>query len=132
MLPSRDIETILRDIDPEWRDIILELRSLIVSAAPNASETFLWRGLTYFDKARGGPVKGGFCQIGIHRDHVRLEFLRGCALPDPAHLLRGDRKYKRYVRLTSFNDAPWSQLSDLVRASTRVDPATLELRPEGG
>ena len=128
MLPMRDIEIIFQAVDPELQDIVLELRNIIACVAPQATETVLWRGLTYFDQSRGGPVKGGFCQIGVRKDHVRLEFIRGSVLPDPAGLLRGNRKYKRYVRLNSFRAAPWDRLQELVLASTRVDPATLQLR----
>ena len=126
MLSVRDIETIFQNSNPDLRDIVLELRNIISATAPTATETVLWRGLTYFEERLGGPIKGGFCQIAVHRDHVRLEFIRGSALPDPGHLLRGDRKYKRFVPLDSFDTVPWNLLSDLIEASTRVDPVTLK------
>ena len=128
MLPVRDIETIFKGSSPDLRDIVLELRNIISTAAPTATETVLWRGLAYFEERLGGPIKGGFCQIAVRHDHVRLEFIRGSALPDPGRLLRGDRKYKRYVPLDSFDTVPWKLLADLITASTRVDPVTLKLR----
>ena len=128
MLPSRTIEDQLRFTPEELRDIVLELRSLVAAVAPTARERAHPRGFTYFDEDRGGPVSAGICQIAIHKDHVRLAFVHGAFLPDPAHLLEGNRLAKRYVRITSYRDAPWDDLRQLIASSARFDPRSLALR----
>ena len=128
MRPTREIELYLESTPTELRDIVLELRSLIFSVAPSATETTHRKGFSYYDEARGGPVSAGICQIGLERDHVRLAFVHGAFLPDPKRLLEGPEKYMRYVRIYSYEQAPWDDLRDLITASAGFDPRTLSPR----
>jgi hypothetical protein len=125
MLPTHQIELCLQRMPPQLRDIVLELRSLIVSVAPSVTEICHPKGFTYYLAERGGPVSAGLCQIGLHRDHVRLAFVHGVFLPDPKGLLEGDRKYKRHVRIYSYERAPWEDLKNLVTSSSQFDPYAL-------
>lgn len=122
MLSYRELEPYLQKLNPALVDIVLELRNLIASIAPGVTEVLLWGGLTYYAAERGGPVSAGVCQIGFEKDHIRLAFIHGAFLPDPHRLLEGSRKAKRFVRLTSYEDAPWEDLQELIRASANFDP----------
>ena len=125
MQPTRDIEIYLAYLTPELRDIVFELRSIIVSVAPAATETIHRKGFTYYHAERGGPVSAGICQINLERDHIRLAFIHGAFLPDPKGLLKGDRLVKRYVKIDSFDQAPWDDLQDLITASAHFDPRSI-------
>ena len=125
MQPTRDIESYLVHLPPELHDIVFELRSIIASIAPTATETIHHHGFTYYHAERGGPVSAGICQINLEHDHIRLAFIHGAFLPDPKGLLRGDRQYKRYVKITSFDQAPWDDLQDLITASANFDPRSI-------
>ncbi len=125
MQPTRDIESYLAHLPSELRDIVFELRSIIAAIAPTATETLHRHGFSYYHAERGGPVSAGICQIGLHRDHVRLAFIHGAFLPDPKGLLQGDRQYKRYVKIYSFDQAPWDDLQDLIMASAHFDPRSI-------
>ena len=125
MQPTRDIEIYLAYLPPELRDIVLELRSIIASIAPTATETIRRRGFTYYHAERGGPVSAGICQIDLQRDHIRLAFIHGAFLPDPQGLLEGDRLNKRYVKIYSFDQAPWDDLQELIAASAHFDPRSI-------
>ncbi len=129
MLPERYIEKYLQQVAPELRDIVLELRNIVASIAPDATEKQHSRGFSYYDKARGGPVSAGICQIGIFRDHVRLGFIHGAFLSDPEHMLVGEPKYKKHMRIYHYDDAPWDYVRMLIEASARFDPYTLKMRP---
>ncbi len=128
MLPERYIETYLQQMPPELRDIVLEIRNIVASVAPEATESEHSRGFSYYYKERGGPVSAGICQIGIFRDHVRLGFIHGAFLPDPEGLLVGEPKYKKHIRIYHYEEAPWEYLRGLIQASTRFDPYTLTMR----
>jgi hypothetical protein len=125
MLTTHFIEKYLERFPPGLHDIVWELRSIIASVAPNAAEVARRNYLSYFHEQRGGPVSAGICQIGFHPDHIRLAFIHGAFLPDPKHLLEGDQHYKRFVRIDSFEHAPWEDLKSLVAASSSFDPYTL-------
>jgi hypothetical protein len=128
MLPERYIEKYLQQVPPELRDIVLEIRNIVASVAPDATETQHSRGFSYYYKERGGPVSAGICQIGIFRDHVRLGFIHGAFLPDPQGRLVGEPKYKKHLRIYHYEDAPWEYIRQLITASSRFDPYTLKER----
>jgi hypothetical protein len=45
-------------------------------------------------------------------------------LPDPLHLLRGDRKAKKYIPLYSYTDVPWDYLKELIHLHAQFDPGS--------
>jgi hypothetical protein len=126
MLPIRQIETFLQHTPPHFQEIVLELRNIIASVAPDANEVVRWGGLSYFHKGGGGIVSAGICQIGIHRDHVRLGVIHGAFITDPLHIFEGTQKYKRFVRIESYDNAPWEPLKELIASASRFDPRSIE------
>lgn len=125
MLPLHEIDAFLQRTPVGLGEIVHELRNLIVSVAPDAAEVIRWGGLGYYHAGRGGMISAGICQIGIHKDHVRLAFIHGAFLPDPRRLLEGTQKAKRFIRLTSYEDAPWEYLRELITSSSNFDPRAL-------
>lgn len=125
MLPIHNVQTFLQRIPEPLQDIVLELRNIIVSVAPDAVEVVRWGGLSYFHEGHGGIVSAGICQIGLQRDHVRLDFIHGIFLLDPHRLLQGHQKVKRYVQISSYDDAPWQDLRQLIEESSHFDPRSL-------
>ena len=122
MLPLRLVENFLISTPPHLQEIVLELRNIIALVAPDASEAIRWKGLNYFYADRGGIVSAGICQISLHQDHVRLDFIHGIFLPDPLQLFVGNQKAKRFIRLESYEDAPWDYLQGLISAAAKFDP----------
>jgi hypothetical protein len=128
MLSLHEVEIFLQHTPMPLQDIVLELRSLIVSVVPDTVEVIRWGDLGYFHKGRGGIISAGICQIGLYEDHVRLGFIHGTFLSDPRHLLEGAQKVKRYVRLFSFDDAPWDYLRQLIEQASQLDPRSLQVK----
>lgn len=126
MLSLHEVESFLQHIPAPLQEIVLELRNLIVSVAPDAVEVIRWGGLSYFHEGRGGIVSAGICQIGIREDHVRLAFIHGAFIPDPRHLLEGKQKAKRSIRIDSYESAPWDYFKELISASAKFDPHSLQ------
>lgn len=124
----RQIETFLERVPQHFQDTVFELRNIISSVAPDAVEAVRWGGLSYFHEGSGGIVSAGICQIGIHEDHVRLAFIHGAFLPDPRHLLEGKEKYKRFIKIYSYDDAPWDYLNELITTSSHFDPYSLQMQ----
>ena len=124
MLPERSIENYLQQVPAELRDIVLEIRNIVTSVTPDATESQHSRGFSYYYKERGGPVSAGICQIGIFHDHIRLGFIHGVFLADPEGLLVGEPKYKKHVRIYHYEEAPWEHLKQLIEASSRFNPYT--------
>lgn len=127
MLPTHQIETFLRHTPQHLQDIVFELRNIIALVVPDAVEVIRWEGLSCFHEGRGGIVSAGICQISIQKDHVRLAFIHGAFLSEPRRLFEGTQKYKRYIRIKSFDDAPWGYLSELIIAASKFDPRAIQL-----
>jgi len=127
MLPTSNLVHYLDHVSPEIRDIVLELRNLIASIAPDAAEVRHSKGFSYFHEQRGGTVSAGICQIIIFDDHVHLAFIHGAFLSDPLGLLIGDAKYKKYIRITSYDEAPWDYLKLMITESSNFDPRSITL-----
>ena len=126
MLSLHEIELFLQRTPPHLQDVVWELRNIIASVVPGAVEVIRWGGLSYFHEGRGGIVSAGICQIGLGEDHIRLDFIHGAFLPDPHGLLHGTQKAKRFVRIESYEDAPWEHLKELIAASAKFDPRSLQ------
>src|SRR4030042_5777023 len=102
LMASAEVDRYLAFVPGPLKDIALELRNVVASVCPGATERILWGGLSYHDSRHGGPVKGAICQIELHRDHVRLSFIHGVRLADRTSLLGGARLGKRYLVLKPF------------------------------
>jgi hypothetical protein len=127
MLPLHEVETFLQHIPAPLQEIVLELRNLIVSVSPDAVEVIRWGGLSYFHEGGGGIVSAGICQIGIREDHIELAFIHGAFIADPRHLLEGKQKAKRFIRIDSYEAASWEYLEELIAASAKFDPRSLQV-----
>ena len=127
MLPIHHLENFLKFTPHHLQEIVLELRNVIMAVAPDATEVVRWGGLSYFHEGHGGIISAGICQIGIHKDHIRLEFIHGVFLPDPGQLLRGTQKYKRYVQIDSYENASWNNLKELIANSSKLDPRSIKV-----
>jgi hypothetical protein len=128
MLPIHEVESFLKYTPAPLQDIVIELRNIIAEVASDAVEVVRWGGLSYFHEGRGGIVTAGICQIGLHEGYIRLDFIHGAFLSDPKHLLEGHQKAKRFVRIKSYDEAPWDDLKKLIEESSRFDPRSLQLK----
>ena len=106
MLPVRQVKKFFEHTPADLQEIVLELRNIIASVAPDAAEVVRWGGLSYFHEGAGGIVSAGICQIRIHADHIRLAIVHNAFIKDSHHLFVGDQKYKRDVKIVSFDIAP--------------------------
>ncbi|MFO0984365.1 MAG: DUF1801 domain-containing protein [Planctomycetota bacterium] len=105
---------------------MLALRTVIRRTVPAAEESLVWGSISYHRPAIGGRVKGAVCQIVVKRGAVRMDFIHGIRLPDPAQLLAGDGVSKRYVRIGSVADVRRPEIAALIRAAAALDPAEWE------
>jgi hypothetical protein len=120
-----EVKSALRFQRQDLVDLVLEIRSIVVSVNPSATERIGSRGLTFYDADKGGTITGGICFVDIQDDHVRLRFGLGAFLDDPKSLLSGDQLNMRYLDISSFDDAPWTDIEALIQASANLDGSVL-------
>jgi hypothetical protein len=120
-MDRKGLQAFLDSLTPAEREIVDALREVVRQTVPDAEETFLWGGVSYHTPWIGGRVKGALCQISAKSDKVRLEFIHGIRLADPAGLLRGDRLSKRYVPVCSTAEARRPEIVALIREASVVE-----------
>jgi hypothetical protein len=103
-------------------DLVMELRELVLAAAPEATETIRWNSLFYYKAYEGGVIRGAVCCVGIKNDCVQLGFVHGAFLPDPEGLLSGEGKAKRQIELRSFKDIRRAAFKKLIREAVAYQP----------
>jgi hypothetical protein len=119
------VEKHLYRLSQDKVETILEIRNLVEKECPDAVERLDRQGISYYDAARGGPVKAGICQVGYRDGILTLGFIHGAFLPDPCHLLSGKTLAKRQMVLPPFDQIDWQAVTDLIKASAAFDPMTL-------
>jgi hypothetical protein len=107
-------------VPADRRPLVAALRRTIRATVPHATETLLWGGLSYHRPEIGGRVKGSVCQITWKGAGVRLEFIHGVKLPDPAKLLEGRLRSKRFVPIASQAEASRPQVVTLIREAASI------------
>lgn len=125
MISIREIERQYRFLNEEQISILLEIHNLVAEISPSATVELRRDGIVYYHGDKGGPVSAGICQTLVKPDPIRLAFIHGAFLPDPAHLLEGKTFPKRYARITDFDHAPWQALKALIKAHSEFDPHSL-------
>ena len=78
--PSALIDARIRELG-DWRgEVLADVRGLIHAALPDVVETWKWRGVPVWE--HGGIL----CTGEAYKQVVKLTFMKGAALPDPAGL----------------------------------------------
>jgi hypothetical protein len=116
-----EVEKAFRFQRPDLVDIVLEIRNIVIRMNPLATERVHPRGITFYDPDKGGTIKGGICFVDILDNCVRLRFGLGAFLEDPKSLLMGKRLYMRHMDISSFDEAPWKDIEELIHASANLN-----------
>ncbi len=114
--PNPTFEDILHESTPEMVNLARKLRALILDVAPNAGEI-----ISIKDRVAGygssGKMRNQAVYIALPKDWVRLGFYYGADLPDPQHLLEGEGKRLRHVKIRSEQDLQAPALRALIQAA---------------
>jgi hypothetical protein len=106
---------------PETRVILSELRSIILTTLPEATEkvTLARRSLNF-----SHPDVGYFCRLRPDDGQVTFELEFGVLLPDPDGILIGNScaKQVRYARFRSTAALPRTGIRRLLRAAVSLPP----------
>jgi hypothetical protein len=113
------IDNFIRALDPERREIVVALRTIIHKAIPKAEESIKW----------GSPwwtQNGYVCCIYTAGDHINFGFSRGVELTDPDGLLEGTGKGMRHVKLNSVKDIRKTQFTAWLKEAAKLNEADTE------
>ena len=105
----------------DWRGKMLAfVRALIHAADPEIVEEWKWMGTPVF--SHGGIV----CTAETYKNHVKLTFAKGAALPDPSGLFNSslDGNVRRAIDIHEGGKVDETALRDLIRAAVALNLKT--------
>lgn len=107
----------------DWRgETLARLRALIRQAAPEAVETWKWRGVPVWEDA------GIICTGETYKAIVKLTFARGAALPDPRKLFNSslEGNTRRAIDFKEGDKIDADALKALVREAVALNRAKVK------
>jgi hypothetical protein len=113
--PSSVDEYIAR-FDGWRRRVLLQLKELIESAAPQSTAAIKWSQPVWEDH-------GPFCFMRANANHVTLGFWRGADLTAPQGFLEGEGDRMRHIKLTSTDSIRRKLVQELVREAVKLNRA---------
>lgn len=122
--PSALIDARIEELG-DWRGRTLaRLRALIRQADPGVVEEWKWRGVPVWSHA------GMICTGETYKDVVKLTFLKGASLKDPARLFNAslDGNARRAIDLHEGEEIDAPALKALVRAAVALNASSARRR----
>ena len=123
--PSRLIDAKIAALD-DWRgETLARMRKLILGADPEVIETVKWRKPT---NPNGVPVwerSGILCTGEVYPKYVKLTFMRGASLPDPAALFNASLEggTRRAIDLRESHSVDEKAFTALIREAVTANLA---------
>ena len=114
---SRLIDERIKELG-DWRGKTLaKVRAIIHDADPEIVEEWKWRGTPVW--SHGGIV----CTGETYKDHVKMTFAKGAALPDPSGLFNSslDGNVRRAIDIHEGEKANEAALKALIRAAVALN-----------
>jgi len=100
----------LADTDPLKHEIVMHLYSLFLDTSTNFHDKFIYGGIGVYI---GDQLIGG---IWVSKNHVSLVFADGHKLKDSANVLEGKGKYRRHIKIKSFEEIEEKCCQKYIRA----------------
>ena len=121
-------EEAIKESSNEARALARRIRELVAEVYPDVVEV-PWPS----QQVAGygvGPKKMSehFCYIDAHRNHVNIGFNYGADLPDPEHLLQGEGKKFRHVKIHGLDIVGQPALRALIEAAVKEREAALAVK----
>lgn len=110
----------------DWRGTTLsKLRELIKEAAPAAIEEVKWMGTPVW--SLGGII----CTGETYKSKVKLTFMKGASLADPAKLFNSslDGKVRRAIDIQEGDAIDASAFKALIQAAVALNTSTVKAKP---
>jgi hypothetical protein len=101
----------------DWRGAMMaKLRTLIHEVEPEITEEWKWSTPIF-------SHKGMVCALGAFKDHVKVNFFKGAALPDPKKLFNAglDAKATRAIDFSEDDKIDEVALKELIRTAVAYD-----------
>ena len=107
---------------PELQAIIRALREIATKSLPEAHE-IIYHGTIGYSLTQSPFDR--ICYIAPQKKYVNLGFFFGAHLPDPQHVLVGEGKRMRHIKVRSVEDASNYALKQLMKEAWKDAPHSI-------
>jgi len=118
MKTNRKIIELLIDFDfinPEFGEIIRNLRKTVLSIAPDCEEKVMYGGIIFTIPDRM------FCGLFLRKKHISVEFDLGYLLIDTEKHLEGSGKYRRHLKIFNKDDIKIKKTKEFIAQSYKIE-----------
>jgi hypothetical protein len=119
---SEQMDDYIHSFAPELQAIIRTLRGIAKKSMPDAHEMIYHGAIGY---SSGTSAFDRFCYIAPQKNYVNLGFFFGTHLDDPQHLLVGEGKRMRHIKVRSREDACNPALEQLLKEAWKDAPDSI-------
>ena len=115
--PSQLIDARIKELS-DWRgEMLARVRALIKEAEPEVVEEWKWRGVPVWER------NGIICTGETYKNVVKLTFLKGASLDDPAKLFNSslEGNTRRAIDFHEGEDIDEAAFKTLVRAAVALN-----------
>ena len=116
MTKSRSAEEVLESCSSEVQVLADQARRLLLKLLPAAEET-VDPTAAVLSYGYGPGYRGMICTLLLSKSGVKIGFVNGAELPDPARLLEGSGKKHKYIQLKTASDLKRPGVKQLVEAA---------------
>ena len=116
------VEEYLSNLSPDKQAITREL-CIVARQNMRGAHEFIYHDAVGYSVSKS-PF-GRICYIAPQKGYVNFGFFFGGYLPDPEHLLVGEGKRMRHVKIRSVEDAKDPALGKLIAATWKESPASI-------
>lgn len=97
----------IRLVSESRHDLVTRVRRLILSVDPSITEDVKYGGILF---SSGSP----FCGVFSYTNHISIEFSRGSELADTHHVLEGEGKSRRHIKIMMQSEISKKNLREYV------------------
>lgn len=114
-MAATTIDEYIAGLGGDWRsDVVARLRTIVDTAAPEASSTIKWAQPVW-------DSNGPFAYIKAFGSSVNIGFWRGAQLEDGAGILEGEGERMKHLTLRAGDAIPADELAGFVRQAVALN-----------
>lgn len=111
-IDNQEIKDYVSSLSPFQKDLVLEVREVVLSADKKIKEGIKWGSIAFFNNKN-------ICGYRVAKQHVTLLFMEGASLNDTHGILSGSGAKARTIKITEAADIHQAAIKDLVQQALK-------------
>jgi len=111
-IDSQEIKDYVSGLSDFQKDLVLEIREVVLSANKKIKEGIKWGSIAFFNHKN-------ICGYRVAKHHVTLLFMEGASLDDKYGILNGSGAKARTIKVTDVGEIHKKGIKDLVQQALK-------------